>query len=125
MHHRPARVIVTILAVALLATTFGDAADGKRAEARGLALPPTTVDIADQRDLWCGSMSNAPGLSRAAADLKGLTVEDDESLAVIEAATQRPMSLTEARRIGSEYAALRETWDRWEQLCVIAYSGRS
>ena len=125
MHHRPARAIVTILAVALLATTFGGAAEGKRAAASGLELPTTTVDVVDQRDQWCGNMTNAPELRDAAADLRGLTVDDEAAIAVLEAASQRPMDLATARRVGSEYSALSESWARWDQLCTVTYAGRS
>lgn len=125
MHHRPARVIVTILAVALLATTFGGAAEGKRSAEAGLALPPTTAETTDQRAEWCNNMSNAPALRDAAADLRDQTVDDEEALAVLESASQRPMSVAAARRVGSEYAALSQTWARWNQLCVVSYAARA
>ena len=125
MHHRPARIIVTILGLTLISTMFGAAAEGKRATDSGL-VPSTTSPVAmDARTEWCLNLSNAPAMLDAAVAAAAFGPEDAELRTTIESAAERPMSRTGARRIGSEYAALAKQWDSWDRVCTAAYGRRA
>ena len=125
MHDRSARIIFTILAVALVTTSFGSAAEGKRIENDGLTSPTTMLTASSDGHEWCGNLSNAPAVRAAAAGLRGIGTDDETSLDVLTRAAERPMSAMRARQVGSEYAQLADDWRHWDRACGAAYADRS
>ena len=121
MYHRPARVIVAILAVTLVAVNFGAAADHRGASADGLAPSTTVLAMEAERDAWCANLANAPALRDAAATDGEIGPSDGRWMTVLEVAADRPETAYAARDVGSQYAALADRWDDWDRVCRDAY----
>ena len=123
VHHRPARIIFTVLTVALV-TTFGSGAEGRRVANAGLATTRTEMAATVGHHEWCANLANAPAIAAAAEGLGTIDANDGEPLDVLARASDRPFNPIRARQLGSEYAALAETWPGWKRACNSAYADR-
>jgi len=121
MHHHPARVIVTILVVALVATSFGSAAEGKRTAEVNLTSTTTAITAASDRARWCASLSNSPAMLEEARKIGDHVAADQRWLELLEAAARGTASGHDARTIGSLYSSLGQRWLRWDGVCRGAY----